>query len=427
MPSMKKTLLLTFFLCVLSVLKAQDIHKEWENFRNGSGSERIQAAKELNSFYISENKDSLRVIGEELFFYGIDQHYYPAIENGKLILAEYYVSTGKTTEGISTVKALISNIQERGDEEQLSNAFRIISQGYRVEKDAKSALYWAKKAVDHAQNTIKPDHQIRGLISLAEAYYLSKDTPKAISTYLKYIEKAKKIKNNRGLSSAYARLGDIYRIKGDLKQAENFFQLSMNNAKQAKLNTPLGHAINNLAIIHFEKGDSVKARKLFEEGLNIRLKANDLQYIAESYYNLGDYQFYIGKTDLARKWYYQSFEFAKANNLKNEQRDALKALVELSKSIGDFETATSYLEQCFSIDEAIKIQQESDDNELIQLQMELYKLEVQSGINKNDTNEKHLFSNLRWEWFVIGLLLLLLIVVRKRKVNASNSDKRIQN
>lgn len=423
MPSMKKTLLLTFFLCVLAVLKAQDIHKDWGNFRNGSGSERIQAAKELSSYYISENKDSLRVIGEELFFYGIDQHYYPAIENGKLILAEYYVSTGKTTEGISTAKALISNIQERGDEEQLSNAFRIISQGYRVEKDAKSALYWAKKAVDHAQNTIKPDHKIRGLISLAEAYYLSKDTPKAISTYLKYIEKAKKIKNYRGLSSAYARLGDIYRIKGDLKQAENFFQLSLNNAKQAKLNTPLGHAINNLAIIHFEKGDSVKARKLFEEGLNIRLKANDLQYIAESYYNLGDYQFYIGKTDLARKWYFRSFEFAKANNLKNEQRDALKALVELSKSIGDFETATSYLEQCFSIDEAIKIQQESDDNELIQLQMELYKLEVQSGINKNDTNEKHLFSNLRWEWFVIGLLLLLLIVVRKRKVNASNSDK----
>ncbi len=35
----------------------------------------------------------------------------------------------------------------------------------------------------------------------------------------------------------------------------------------------------------------------------------------------------------------------------------MKALVELSKSIGDFETATSYLEQCFSIDEAIKIQQ----------------------------------------------------------------------
>ncbi|MCC6702745.1 MAG: tetratricopeptide repeat protein [Fluviicola sp.] len=412
---MKTAALLLIFVCSTLFVHAQNIQKEWNNFRNGSSSERIRAAKELATYYISENKDSLRVIGEDLFFYGIDEHYYPAIENGKLILAEYYVSTGKTTEGISTVKALISNIQERGDEEQMSNASRIISQGYRVEKDAKSALYWANKSVEHAKNTIQPETQIRGLISLAEAHYLAKDTPKAISTYLDYVQKANKIKNNRGLSSAYARLGDIYRIKGDLKKAEEYFQLSMNKAKQAKLNTPLGHAINNLAIIHFEKGDTLKARQLFEEGLNLRLKANDLQSISESYYNLGDYQFYIGKIDLARKWYFKSFEFAKTNNLKNEQKDALKALVELSKSIGDYEAATSYLEQCLTINEQLKIQQESDDSELMQLQMELYKLEVQSGITKNDTSESTFFSKLRWEWFVIGLLILVLLVILKRK------------
>jgi tetratricopeptide (TPR) repeat protein len=412
---MKRTLLFLFSSILGLTIFAQDIQKEWAIFRNGTSSERIHAAKELSVYYISENKDSLRSIGEALFFHGIEEHYYPAIENGKIILSEYYVSTGRTTEGITTLKALISNIQERGDEDQLSYVSRIISQGYRDERDAKSALYWAKKAVNHSKKTIQPESQIKGLISLAEAYYLAKDTPKAIDTYLEYIEEAKKQGNVRGLSTSYARLGDIYRVKGDLIKAEKYFTLSLEKAKIAKLITPLGHAINNLAIIHFEKGDTVQARKLFEEGLSLRLKANDVKSISESYFNLGDYQFYIGKNELAKKWYLKSYDFAKANNLKAEQSDAMKALIGLSKSIGDFEGATTYLEQCLLINEELSLQQESDDNEILQMQMELYKLEVQSGITKNDNSEKTFFNEIRWEWFVIFMLVLILILVIRTK------------
>lgn len=389
---------------------SQDIKQLWHKFKEGSSSERVKAAEELSFYYQSEAKDSLRSIGEELFFYGIDEHYFPAIEKGKFILSEYYILTGKTTEGIATAKALLSNMQERGDEKELCATSKLISQGYRIEKDAKSAFYWAEKAVKHSQKSLDPSSRTEGLISLAEAYLLKNESNKAIETYQKYLRLAVPLKNERGLSSAYARLGDIYRLKGDLKEAEKYFTLSYEKAKKANLITPIGHALNNLAIIYFEKGDSTAARINFVNALNLRLKATDVKAISESYFNLGDYHYYIDQPEKAAYWYNKSLSFASANNLKNEQFDALKALAELAKSSEDFKSATHYLEQGMALNQQIRIQELADEEELAELHMEMLRVEARANISSQNNDNGKFLGSIKWEWLVIALFATLLVI-----------------
>ncbi len=380
----------------------------------------MKVAEILSKHYQSEARDSLRVIGEELFFYGIDEHYFPAIENGKLILAEYYILIGRTTEGITMTKALLPNMQERMDNKQLCLAARSISLGYTLEKDAKSALYWAEKAVKYSKLSLDPNSKLNGLIGLAEAYLLKGEQKKAIETFQKYVVAAKPLENNRGMSSAFARLGDIYRLKGNLEKSKIFFEKSLNCALKANLITPIGHALNNIAILNFEQGDTVGARLNFERAMNMRLKANDHRSISESYYNMGDYHYYIEKNDLAIRWYTKSLNYAKEHRLKNEQIDALKALAEISKSSLDYKGATAYLEQSMQIDDAIKIQERNDEEEIVSMQMSILRLEAEEGItNDLKQNEKGFWKSIRWEWLVILLLLVFLFMRFKTKDKAS--------
>jgi tetratricopeptide (TPR) repeat protein len=412
----KKTLLLcTLFLCFNGL--AQDLKALWSDFREGSSSARVKACDELSRYYRSEAHDSLKIIGEELFLYGIDQHYYPAIELGKLTLSDYFILSGKTADGIAMAKGLLANMEERGDDRMLCAACRIISSGYMVQKDSKSAYHWAFKATSYGADNPDPIIKAEALSVLAEAYLLKNQPEKAIEVYQEYITAIKPYNKYRSLSSAYARLGDIYRIGGNLNLAGKCFRYSMNYAKKSKRTTPLAHALNNLGIVYFERGDTAKARSYFEKALQLRLKAQDAKSISESYYNLGDYNFYISKNDLAAGWYKRSLEVARKNNLKNEQVDALRAMAMVAKSGGDFKGATEFLEQFVSLQEEIIVQNSSDDEEVSGLQQTIIRLEAENTIREEEMkNRKGFFASFKWEWVVMLLLLLLvayLVLSRK--------------
>lgn len=409
---MKQTLLLLIFFPYFGSF-AQDIDALWSDFRGGSSSERVKACDELTRYYQTESKDSLKVLGEELFLFGIDQHYYPAIEQGKLTLANYFISSGKTADGIAMAKALLSNIEERGDDRMMARTCVAISLGYILQKDGKSAYHWSSKGAKYGKNNPDPLVKQEALFALAESYYLRQQVRKAITTYQSYITAIKPYNKYRSMSSAYARLGDIYRIDGNYALAARFFNYSMDYAKKAHRTTPIAHALNNLAIIYFEQGDTAKARNYFERALQLRLKASDAKAVSESYYNLGDYEFYISKNEHALAWYKRSLDVARNSNLKNEQADALQALARVLKSTGDFKGATAFLEQYVELQDEITLRNTQDDEEVAGLQQTIVRLELENDIRNTDggSTPKGFFEYLRWEWLVIGLLVVALLVL----------------
>ena len=417
---MKTTFLIASFLITAAILLGQDIKELHRKVEHGSPSERVNAAQDLCKIYTSENKDSLQHLGENLFYFGIDEHYFPAIETGKLILAEFYVQTGRSSDGIATAKALIGNIEERGDERQMSVVCKIISQGYRNEEDAASSFFWAQESVKYSSKSEDPETRLNGLLSLAEAYILKNKPNDGIQTFQRYIKEATPLKNHRGLSAAYGRLGDIYRQKGDLVNGEKYFQLSFKEAQAANMITPLGHAINNLAIIYFEKGDTTKARSYFQMGLKKRELANDVRAISESYYNMGDYQFYIGKPELAKGWYIRSYDYAKLHRLKNEQKDALYALATLYKEIGDYKSANMYLEQYITLEEQLIKQNLKNDEEIRSKQLDFMKKEAQAK-SEGYLEEDTFWDKLKWEWIALLVFAFLSAYLTLRLVKSKQA------
>lgn len=414
---MVKTLFLTAITSLLATFTlSQDVPSLWEDFHNGSSAERVKACQELTNHYQSEAKDSLRVIGEELFMYGIDEHYYPAIEQGKLTLATWFILSGQTAEGITMAKALLSNMEERGDDRMVCSASTTISLGYIAQKDGKSANYWAKKAGKYGQKNPDPLVRAESLMALAESYYQLNQPSKAIETYQRYVTAIKRYKKYRSMSAAYARLGDIYRYEGKLALTKRFFNYSMKYARLSGASISLAHAINNMAIVYFEEGDTAKARDLFVQAMQIRQRINDPKAISESYYNLGDYYFYTSNYDMAVQWYQKSLEYAKTKNLLSEQADALRAIATLLKSTGDYKGATDQLERFVELREEIAVRNTSDDEEVADLQRTILRLEAEHEIRDGEFASKGATA-FKWEWLVIaflGTVLVLTLLTRRR-------------
>lgn len=417
---MAKHYLHILFLLVSASCYGQNLRQLLNTYTSGVASEKVRAADELMDYYIGENKDTLEVLGEELFYYGIENHYFPAIETGKIILAEFYVETGKTADGITMAKSLLPAMEERGDYEKLSKVSKLICQGYRFDKDASSAMYWAEQAVKYSKKSDDPEVQTYGYLSLAESFVLNKKPKTAISYFKEYIKKARPLKLDRGICAAYARLGDLYRLQGNLDQAEFYFNASYRLAKKINRKTSLGHALNNLAIVYFERGDTLKARSYFEKGLQLRMDNKDVNAIAESYYNLGDYQFYIGKPQLAIRWYKKSYDHSREHNLLPQAKDALYVLAQAYKNINQLDEANKYLEKYIDVEEQMNSKHQKNEQKIKEKQLEFLKLELEAEQEGYEI-DKSFIDYIKPEWILIALLglfsLFLSIRLRKQSKN----------
>jgi len=418
---LNKHYLYLLFLLLSTSSFGLDLSQLLNTYTTGASSEKVRAAEDLMDYYIGENKDTLEVLGEELFYYGIENHYYPAIETGKIILAEYFVETGKTADGITMAKSLLPAMEERGDHEKLSRVSKLICQGYRFDKDPTSALYWAEQSVKHSKQSDDPEVQTYGYLSLAESYILNKKTKRGIQYFKEYIIKARPLKLNNGICSAYARLGDIYRQQGNLDKAEHYFNASYEIAKKTNRKTSLGHAINNLAITYFERGDTLKARTYFEKGLLLRTQNKDVNAIAESYYNLGDYEFYIGKPTLAIKWYKKSYEFAKKHHLLPQAQDALYLLARTYAKLDQHKMANKYLEDYINLEEEMKSKNMKDEQKIKEKQLEFAKLEIEAE-KEGYESDKSFLDHFKPEWILIAFLGLLSIFLTMKLRKAASGN-----
>ena len=412
-------ILFVLFSPALLFAQSVDSKKHWEQLNNGSENERIEAAKKLSLYYQSESIDSLRMVGETLFFYGIDNHYQPAIEFGKITLAEFYVMNGRINDGIAMAKATLPRLQERGDMALLTNVCKIIASGYRKLDDGNSSLLWAKKAIAYNKDNPESSDKTEGIISLAEAYLLQHKENLAITTYNEFITKASKAKDYRGLSSAYARLGDIYRISEKFGQAEKLFRLSYQMAQKTNLTSPKAHALNNLAIIYFEKGDTANARIHFEKALVLREAVKDVKSISESLFNLGEYYFYIGQYSQALYWYQKSADLAKQHSLLKEEKDGLLAIAQVYKEMQQFDEATRQLERAIALSNDLKLRQSADDEDLTNLQHEIWRTDFEefktAEIQKESSFQFYLLLIA-----VIGLTLtVIMLVIKLNKIKSA--------
>lgn len=412
------SLLYSFFICISWTQQVN-----YSAYLTKDNGDKIEYAEELVNFYLSENIDSVLVVGENLFFYGLDQGYPPAKEQGKIFIAEYFIQTGKIQKGLELLKPMLNVAEEQKDNHLKIAVTNRITLGYCKAQDAKSALIWAKRLQELKRNETDVKRKIEGDLLLAQAFLLNKKNDEAISIYTNYIQTAKTIQFHRGLASAYAKLGDIYRTQGNIKKAKAYFLLSFQSGKKSALTTPQANAINNLAIINFEENQLDEALDKFKQGLTLRQKANNFRGICESLFNLGEYYFYNEDYARAEQFYKESEEFASKHELLADQRDALKGMTACRKGLKDFETATIYQDKIIALQQEIVQLNLEDDEELSRLEREIWKNDHQL-INPRESTST--YKMLTWIFGATSFILFILLFITRKKTNSISLEKPIE-
>jgi tetratricopeptide (TPR) repeat protein len=176
-----------------------------------------------------------------------------------------------------------------------------------------------------------------------------------------------------------------------------------------------------LAIIYFEKGDTANARSYFEKALALRERVKDVKSISESLYNLGDYHFYTEQYPQALYWYQRSTDLAKRHALLKEEKDGLLAMAQIYKEMNQFDEATAYLEKAISISNDLKLQQSADDEDLTNLQHEIWKTDFEA-FKTNEIKKESSFQVYLLLIAVIALsitVILLFVKLNKQKKQVS--------
>jgi tetratricopeptide (TPR) repeat protein len=403
-----RTATLLLLLLGTTVLSQSD-KQLWDDFNNGSSSERVRACDLLTRRYQAESTDSLKRLGETMFMYGIDEHYYPAIEQGKLTLASWFIMHGQTSDGITLAKSLLQNMEERGDDRMVSGTAGAIALGYIQQKDGKSANYWAKRAAGFAKNNPDPLVRVESYQALAESCVLLGKTDEAIRIYKRYVKVIAPFEKYRSLSSAYARLGDIERLKGNGNSAKAHFITSLRFAELSGASIPLAHALNNMAIVYFEEENNAEALGSFMKAMKLREKVNDPRSISESYYNLGEYYYAMSDYGKAAEWYERSRSYAAEKHLLPEESDAVMAIANLMKETGDFKGAAATLEEYIALQSQIAVQNNADDEEIAELQRVIAGEEAIAKARKGGFSMED-NAGFKWEWIVMALLAMLVFL-----------------
>lgn len=406
--------LLAALFCYLLPLFAQP--ESYREYVHSNAIQHVKLAHKLGLYYVSEDIDSLRILGENLFFYGLDHGYQPAIEKGKILLGEYFIQSGKISQGMELLKPMLSVAEEQEDPELKIQLYKTITLGYCLAHDANSALTWSKRIRQFQKAQKDPLLRIGGDLLYAQALQLSGKKTEAIAVYHRYISEAEKIKFYRGIASAYAKLGDIYRLNKDLEQAEKYFQLSNAAAQKTGLIVPQANAINNLAIIHFEQDQKEKALEYFQKALDLRLKSHNNRGICESYFNIGEFYHYSEKYPSALEWYQKCLQFAEKEQLLTDQKDALQAIANCYKEQKDYQSAILIQERMIHVQNLIEARNNADNDELLKLEREIWNDEQKT--NRPQTRPKQPRNQLIWilggGFLTVSATLLLFIIKRKR-------------
>lgn len=415
---------LTVFTGVSFSQTRKEVNKNWRILEKGSPEERIKSAGFLQEFYSGESIDSIKVVGEKLFYYALSKQNYLCLEESKIILCESMMFNQKYVDAILILKKLLPKAEKRRDNIQTSRICKLISQSYVYLKDRKLSLIWAKKSQVLLKNEKELSNRINGKVVLAESYFLNNKDEIAIKILKKLIIENKKLENDRRLESIYQLLGNHYLKENELKKSKYYFSEAFIISKKIKLILPLSHSINNLAIIDYEEGKYETAKLKFTKALDLRLKANNSKAISESYYNLGDFYFYLNDIENAKMWYLKSEKFCKNNNLYFEQIDALKALIQIAKLNHDYEEA------CYLFDEILKCQKTQselqakidDDWAEINRQIILSEYEIDES-NKKETKNSFI------EWILISSLgiIVVLLSLKIKKINSIYQGKPSEN
>ncbi len=185
---------------------------------------------------------------------------------------------------------------------------------------------------DLASNSPDVEDKYISLYNYGRLKLILGDTTEAVAMLSLYKEKVTELRKNESLADVLSTFYMIYEARGLKDSAMYFLNQAIIAARNSGSKLSESNAVLNSAIYHFNQGDYYLALEQFHEGLALRKIMKNRHLECDALYDIGVYHFTLEHLDSARFYFDQSLDLALENDLFQDARDAIEALLKLPLS-----------------------------------------------------------------------------------------------
>ncbi len=406
-----------------------DLYKALKN----QPEKRFENIEKLRSIYMKNTVDSLYSLGNYTLQTGIDEDNYSMMILGKLILANYYVRSGKPDLAQNYLKECIFYAKKKNNFQRLADAENLMGMSYLLSNNHPKAITYFIRSYETSKKLPDDNEEFQGQINLAEVYLRDGQLDLAEAEVLTYLERVKKMNLQTAIKRSYDMLGKIYLAKKETDLGFQYFQKSLLIALKENSHIPKAHSYNNMAIAYFENDELLLSKLNFTKALEMRIKAKDLIGISESYYNLGDWHYFQEMYSEAIPLYMQSLSVADSNNLLKEAADAVYKIALCYDEIGNYQLASEYYSKYIdAIKSIFKLNQTKQlDMQRMAYEFQRQEDELLQGKREKKLQDKNNQQKERAKIVVVvfsvltslSLLLYLFTILKRNKKQEDETDE----
>lgn len=237
-------------------------------------------------------------------------------------------------------------------------SFALLSAVYRRTEGIPSALDYAQKAIELAENIESPNNDIKRNLyftfnNIGHIYRTLGQYDLAIYNFKESIALEEELGNTLGIATNYKDIGECLEAEEKLEEALEYYERSLNINKSAR--SVRIDILSKLGIghVYVHQGKAREAIEIFNTILKPGEDLGNMKIISEIYINIGWAQIKNNQIEEAEFYLNKGLEIAKKYNLLTEMEEAYSFLSDLWEEQDDFEKSKEFFKKADEVDERI--------------------------------------------------------------------------
>ena len=375
--------------------------------------------------YNQNNYDSAVTYFKRLLQFSRDKHF-PAREALALNrLGNTYQLKGFYDQALKNYQEALQINEQRKDSAEIARSLTNIGSVYRTFGKYEKAIQFHLKALSLYEDTGSGEGKAWTTLNIARLFKLSGSYSKALDYLDRSYELYQQIAEAKGVETGVTlclkEYGLIYAKSGDLDKALKFSSQVLKRNKKNQNTYGVANAYTNMGRIYYKKDEYSRSLEFLQKALEIKTSLDDKLEIPSLLRNIGENHMKLRNYSLAKKYLEQSLEQARAQQLKEEQKESFRDLSLIYRKLDrpqqalDYYMAFSRLKDSLASQEITELEMQYEfEREQEQMRFEQRQKEAEQQARLK--NQRLLTYAFIIGFVLLGLLLFVIYKSYRRKV-----------
>ncbi|PCI35931.1 MAG: hypothetical protein COB60_01120 [Flavobacteriaceae bacterium] len=356
--SMKKLILLNFFILALFNVSAQnlEIHKLKSklSIQTTNNPEKVTLLNSLAEKHFAINKDTALQYATKGLDLAENINYKKGIAQSFKLLGTYNYHNFDYPKAIEFYKKSLSLYEEIEEDIGKSKCLYNIGLMYWKQSDYEKSLEYYNKSLSLFETIGDNPNIAKCLNNIGLIYWNLGEYDKSLDYYDKSIMIFEELNNKIGIAQCLFNIGQIYLKRGNHSVALDYCIKSLVIVEELGDKQRIAKRLNFIGLIHFDRNNYMLAIENNSKSLKIFEELQDREGIASCLNNFGRIYMRQGKLILSIESYKEALYIFEEINYKSGISDALFNIGFIHSNEGNYNLALETFYKCLTISEKIE-------------------------------------------------------------------------